>query len=91
MKTKTSHRFIYSNQFRSRIENCKTPNQVLKLLEHYEIPIIRDTTDEIGRFSVWIADDFRIYQNYTKQMICQKWQEVDMTYSGVPTYPSARQ
>lgn len=87
---RVSNRFIQSKKFRSRIENCKTPNQVRKLLEHYEIPIKRDDSEEVGRFSIWINDAFRIYQNYGGQMICQKWQEVNMTYSGIPTYPSAR-
>ena len=87
---KISHKFLYSKKFRARVERCKTPEQVRALLDSWEIPIKRETTEEVGRFSIWINDAFRIYQNYAGQMICQKWQEVDMTYSGAPMYPSAR-
>lgn len=85
-----SNKFLYGPEFKAKVEGCKTPLQVKKLLEHYGINIKRDDSDEVGCFSIWINDAIRIYQNYRKEMILQKWQKVNMTYSGTPTYPSAQ-
>ena len=44
-------------KLKEKIEKCTTERQVRRVLAENRIRIIRDDTEEIGRFSVWIAVD----------------------------------
>lgn len=74
-----------NESLRKEIEKCTTPKQVLKVLDKHNIEIIRDTTDEVGCFSIWIDDTTRIYQQFG-HMCWQTWHKVDFSYSGTPTF-----
>ena len=75
------------SNFIEEIEKCTTEKQVRKVLSKYKVKIVRDDSEELGSFSVWISDYERIYKPYKrKNMVYQKHKKVDMTYSGVPTF-----
>jgi len=82
-------------KLKEKIEKCTTERQVLHVLAENRIRIIRDDTEEMGRFSVWIDDTTRIYHPYKRAgrpayMKVQKWQRGGKyTYSGAPMF-SAR-
>ena len=82
-------------KLKEKIEKCKTERQDRRVLAENRIRIIRDDTEEIGRFSVWIDSTTRIYHPYKRvgrpaYMKVQKWQRGGkMTYSGAPMF-SAR-
>lgn len=67
-----------------KIEHCKTKKQVMEILKQNNIKIIRDNSDDVGCFSVWIDEFTRIYKPLHRNMKVQTWRKVDMNYSGVP-------
>ena len=62
-----------------KIEKCTTERMVRRVLIENKIRIIRDDTEEMGRFSVWIDSTTRIYHPYRRagerkvHMVVQKW------------------
>lgn len=77
-------------KLKAKIEKCATGKQVMRILTANNIRIVRETTSEVGCFSVWIDSVTRIYKPYRrKNMAVQVWRPVDMTYSGAPMF-SAR-
>lgn len=75
-----------NNDLKSRIELCKTGKQVLKILKENGINILKDDSDEVGTFSVWIDEYTRIYKPMHRNMVVQMWRKVSMNYSGIPVY-----
>ena len=72
---------------KEKIERCKTEKQVRKILTENNIPIIRENTNEVGCFSVWIDEFTRIYKPCSsKTMKVQRWEKVEIKYSGIPTF-----
>lgn len=72
---------------KNEIELCRTPKQVYNVLKKYGRKIQRDDSDDVGTFSIWIDDVTRIYKPHKrKTMSFQKWQKVQIKYSGVPTF-----
>ena len=53
-------------KLKEKIEKCTTEKQVRRVLAENRIRIIRDDTEEMGRFSVWIDSTTRIYHPYKK-------------------------
>lgn len=82
-------------KLKEKIERCTTEKHVRRVLMENKIRIIRDDTEDIGCFSVWIDDITRIYQPHKRAgrpayMKVQKWQRGGKyTYSGAPMF-SAR-
>ena len=77
-------------KLKEKIEKCTTEKQVRRILVANGIQIVRDTSSEVGCFSVWIDRLTRIYKPHKrKYMAVQVWRPVDMTYSGAPMF-SAR-
>ena len=77
-------------KLKAKIEKCTTGKQVMRILTANGIRIVRETTNEVGCFSVWIDRFTRIYKPHRrKYMAVQVWRPVDMTYSGAPMF-SAR-
>lgn len=73
-----------------KIENCTTGSQVKRILTARGIPIVKETTQDVGCFSIWLDDLTRIYKPYQRHfMKVQKWQRVNLEYSGAPMF-SAR-
>lgn len=72
------------------IEACKTPGQVLDILDKNKIEVFMDDSDEVGDgtgFSIWLDETTRIYQTYIrKEMKVQYWTRCKMEYSGIPVY-----
>ena len=57
------------------------------ILAENNLKVYKDTTAEMGRFSIWIDKFTRIYQPYRQRnMKVQKWHEVEFSYSGIPVY-----
>ena len=87
-------------KLKSKIESCKTPLQVRKLLRKNGIEIYKDdnelydTEDFKGTFSIWLDETTRIYQRRRgslKEIKVQEWHKVDMTPSGIPCFcPSGK-
>ena len=73
-------------EIKAQIEKCKTKKQVMKVLDKYNIPIIRDNSEEVGCFSIWIDEYTRIYKPLHRNMTVQKWRKVNMEYSGIPVF-----
>lgn len=71
---------------KNEIEKCRTKKQVMEILRKNRINVIRDTSDEVGCFSVWVDDTIRIYKPKGRNMTVQKWKKVDMSYSGTPVF-----
>lgn len=71
--------------FKTTIENCKSKKQVLQAIKKYGYTIARDTSNELGVFSVWLDDTTRIYKS-SRGYVFQKWQKVQAKYSGIPTF-----
>lgn len=72
---------------KEKIERCKTEKQVRKILTENNIPVIRETTNEAGCFSVWIDDLTRIYKPiHSKNMKVQRWERTEFKYSGIPVF-----
>ena len=83
-------------KLKEKIERCTTERQVRRVLMENKIRIIRDDTEDMGGFSVWIDDTTRIYHPHRRagkrkvNMVVQKWQRGGKyTYSGAPMF-SAR-
>lgn len=77
-------------KLKEKIEKCTTENQVRRILAAHGIPIVRETTQEVGCFSVWLDNFTRIYKPHQRRfMKVQKWQRVSLGYSGAPMF-SAR-
>lgn len=77
-------------KLKEKIEKCTTEKQVRRILVANGIRIIRETTSDVGCFSVWIDQFTRIYKPHKRKfMSVQVWRPVDMTYSGAPMF-SAR-
>lgn len=77
-----------TEEIKKKIESCRTANQVRKILDKNHIRIIRDNTEEMGAFSVWIDETTRIYKPYrSKTMKVQTWtRQETIKYSGIPTF-----
>ena len=68
-------------KLKEKIEACTTEKQVRRVLAENGMlrQIVRDDTEEIGRFSVWIDDLTRIYHPHRRagerkvHMVVQKW------------------
>lgn len=75
-----------NGKIKEQIEQCKTKKQVIEILKKNNIQIVKDNSDEVGCFSVWLDDFTRIYKPVRGNMKVQKWRRVDMNYSGVPTF-----
>jgi len=75
-----------NGKIKEQIEQCKTKRQVIEILKKNNIQVVRDNSDEVGCFSVWLDDFTRIYKPVMGNMKVQKWRKVDMNYSGVPTF-----
>lgn len=71
--------------FKTTIENCKSNKQVLQAIKKYGYTITRDTSNDLGVFSVWLDDTTRIYKS-SRGYVLQKWQKVQIKYSGIPTF-----
>lgn len=71
--------------FKTTIENCKTKKQVLQAIKKAGYTIVRDTSNEVGAFSVWLNDTTRIYKS-SRGYVLQGWQKVELKYSGIPTF-----
>lgn len=70
-----------------QIEACKTAKQVLDLLDENKIEVVKDDSDEVDSFSIWLDETTRIYQPYkSKTMKVQTWSKINMVYSGIPVY-----
>ena len=77
-------------KLKAKIEKCTTGKQVMRILTANGIRIVRETTSEVGCFSVWIDQFTRIYKPHRRKfMAVQVWRPVDMTYSGASMF-SAR-
>lgn len=77
----------FPKALKEKIERCTTRKQVMKVLAENNLKVYKDTTDEMGRFSIWIDELTRIYQPYgQRNMKVQKWKKVDVYYSGIPTF-----
>lgn len=75
------------DNFKAEIENCRTAKQVDKILCKYGRRIIKDDSEEIGAYSVWISETERIYKPIrSKTMTYQLWNRIKMEYSGIPTF-----
>ena len=79
-------RIMLSEEIKQQIESCKTKKQVMEILKRNNIKIIRDNSDEVGCFSVWIDELTRIYKPMHRNMKVQTWRTVSMSYSGVPVF-----
>ena len=75
-----------NEEIKKKIEQCKTRKQVMEILKQNNIRIIRDNSEEVGCFSVWIDEFTRIYKPLHMNMKVQAWSKVDMNYSGVPVF-----
>ena len=74
-----------TDRLKAEIESCRTPGQVRKVLARHNLKVVKDTSPEVGTFSVWIDDTTRIYKS-GKRFIVQKWRPVTLNYSGTPTF-----
>lgn len=74
------------SSIKNEIEKCKTGKQVLAILKRNEIKIIRDDSEDVGCFSIWIDPLIRIYKPRRGSMKVQKWEKVTLKYSGIPTF-----
>ena len=75
------------DNLKAKINQCRTKAQVLKVLKENDLQIIRDDSEEVGCFSVWIDDLTRIYKPHKREfMKLQKWQKVKLQYSGIPVF-----
>jgi len=77
---------MLSEEIKQQIESCKTKKQVMEILKRNNIKIIRDNSDEVGCFSVWIDELTRIYKPMHRNMKVQTWRTISMSYSGVPVF-----
>ena len=75
-----------NEEIKKKIEQYKTRKQVMEILKQNNIRIIRDNSEEVGCFSVWIDEFTRIYKPIHRNMKVQTWRKVDMNYSGVPVF-----
>ena len=73
-------------QFKSDLAKCRTNKQVLDLIKRNGYKVVKDTSEDVGSFSVWIDELTRIYKNSRKEYVLQTWQKVNMSYSGIPTF-----
>jgi len=71
---------------KNEIEKCRTKKQVMDILRKNHTNVIRDTSDEVGCFSVWVDETTRIYKPKGRNMTVQKWNKVNMSYSGIPVF-----
>ena len=71
---------------KNQIEKCKTKKQVMEILKRNNIKIIKDDSDDVGCFSIWIDELTRIYKPIRNNMKVQCWRKIEMNYSGVPTF-----
>ena len=77
---------MLTDEIKRKIESCKTKKQVMEILKRNNIKIIRDNSDEVGCFSVWIDELTRIYKPMHRNMKVQTWKIISMSYSGVPVF-----
>lgn len=68
------------------IAACKSDKQVLTAIKKAGYTVVKDDTQELGSFSIWIDDLTRIYKKRNKEYVLQTWQKVKMEYSGIPTF-----
>lgn len=77
---------MLNDTIKAQIEKCKTKKQVVDILKKNNISIVKDDSDEVGCFSIWIDEFTRIYKPFRQNMKVQKWRKVDVNYSGVPVF-----
>jgi len=78
---------MITEDIRRKIEKCTTPKQVKKILDAYNIQIVKDNTEDHGAFSIWVDELTRIYKPHkSKYMKVQRWYKTKMEYSGIPTF-----
>lgn len=75
-----------NGEIKNQIEKCKTKKQVMEILRKNHIDILRDNSEEVGSFSIWIDEFTRIYKPLHRNMKVQTWRKIDMNYSGVPVF-----
>ena len=75
-----------NGEIKNQIEKCKTKKQVMEILRKNHIDILRDNSEEVGSFSIWIDEFTRIYKPFHRNMKVQTWRKMDMNYSGVPVF-----
>lgn len=76
-----------NGEIKNQIEKCKTKKQVMEILRKNHIDILRDNSEEVGSFSIWIDEFTRIYKPLHRNMMkVQTWRKIDMNYSGVPVF-----
>lgn len=73
-------------QFKQMISKCKTNKQVIKVIKDAGYEIVKDDSEELGTFSVWLSDTLRIYRTLRKEYVVQKWKHVEVKYSEIPTF-----
>ncbi|MBR1561214.1 MAG: hypothetical protein IJ646_13335 [Clostridia bacterium] len=57
------------------------------LLDINCIKVVRNDSEEVGCFSIWLDDTTRIYKPHkSKTMKVQNHSKVEMKYSGIPVY-----
>ena len=71
--------------FKTTIENCKSNKQVLQAIKKYGYTITRDTSDDLGVFSVWLDDTTRIYES-RRGYVLQKWQKYKLNIVAYPHF-----
>jgi len=73
-------------KLKNTLTTCKTDKQALKAIKDNGFKVVKDDSIEIGSFSVWLDDTTRIYKTLRKEYILQKWERVQVKYSGIPTF-----
>jgi hypothetical protein len=73
-------------KLKNTLATCKTDKQALKAIKDNGFKVVKDDSIELGSFSVWLDDTTRIYKTLRKEYILQKWERVQVKYSGIPTF-----
>jgi hypothetical protein len=73
-------------KLKNTLATCKTDKQALKAITDNGFKVVKDDSIELGSFSVWLDDTTRIYKTLRKEYILQKWERVQVKYSGIPTF-----
>ena len=74
------------DNLKALIEQCTTKKQAMKILKENHIDIIKDDSEEVGGFSVWIDELTRIYKPVRGKMKVQRWYKTEFKYSGIPVF-----
>ena len=74
------------SKLKNTLATCKTDKQALKAIKDNGFKVAKDDSIKLGSFSVWLDDTTRIYKTLRKEYILQKWERVQVKYSGIPTF-----